>query len=582
MTRHSLLFIFIASIILLLSFSANPPQGRTGGPGESTCASVGCHVGVNIAFDGRIELRGLPEEPETDVSYNLIVDLIVDSGTPARGGFQMMALSDDEVDLGGFSNPGDQSTISFSGNRTYFEHDPAKNFEDSDTLSYTVDFKIDPQFEDQQVIFYAAANLANGSGSSGDRIITLSDTISLKSSADTILTAEFVITPPGCPDGNDGSVKIIPSGGFAPYSFFIEDRTIVHDSCAVFNQLSSGDFLFTIRDANDQEFSQLVNLPTVESDITPPIISCIADTLTITSCTPFSYPIPSATDHCGSTDIELISGKGPNQSFESGIHLEIYEATDQTGNTARCTIVIYNQVILNTELSVNDLKCIGDSLGSVTYNITGSNPPFSVQHSEDLNLDSLPLGEHVLQIIDASGCTNETVITIEDADSLFLEIIDIKQPISASSGDGSIDIEVEGGQKPYTFTWRTEDEIFSNSEDLTLLFPGEYYVEVMDANSCLITSDTIRLDAITNLTDVSVSTSISLYPNPSSTYISVTSTAQTEIQELQFYDVTGQRLMTVQREFETIPVSHLPEGVIYIVITMNNNKKGLSRFLKTL
>ena len=54
--------------IVLLANSANPPDARTGAPGEGTCAGT-CHSGGNQS--GSLELLGLPDVIKADTTYEL-------------------------------------------------------------------------------------------------------------------------------------------------------------------------------------------------------------------------------------------------------------------------------------------------------------------------------------------------------------------------------------------------------------------------------------------------------------------------------------------------------------------------------
>ena len=562
----------LIGLLLWFSFSSNPPQGRTGGPGEATCATAGCHFPINAIINGSVHINGIPDDLVPDDTYRLQLDLVIESGAPVRGGFQMMALSLEEEPVNGFSNADESSTISMSNDRFYFEHNPAKNFGASDTVRYEVDWKVPIDFDSEKIVFYAAANFANGGGSGGDRIITLQDTFNVMSSSN--LTISTSILAPQCPEGDDGKIEISVSGGTAPYQFLWETG----DTTSSLEFIEAGVYAVTVTDASDLEEIVSIVLPDGVDDIAP-TLRCVSDTLNINNCAPFSYPTPSGEDNCSPINIIRIEGRGPGSSFDAGIHDEIYEGSDASGNISRCTITIKNSIELESGIQVNDIACFGDSLGSITISPSGTNAPFEFQIDPIANIDELATGTYMITIIDNSGCALSEVVEITIPDSLLFESIVVAHPRTTSSGDGSIDVTVRGGTPPYSFNWRTEDEDFSSEEDLELLFPGEYILEVTDDNGCNILSDTILLDAITSIVDVDLSESVHVYPNPFQELIDINLNGL-KGKGYWIYRMTGELVKFNHTIPSRIDFSRFPSGPYYLLILLEDGKYVGRKVLK--
>ena len=166
------IFLFIA--IIFIANSGNPPNGRTGAPGDGRCSD--CHGGNN--FDGNVEIDGLPSTIMTGETVSLTVNVNNTDGNAVRAGFQVVALLDsDNSNAGDFSeNSGDLGTQT-SGGREYIEHRGAKNFSNN-VASWT--FEWTAPSEPGDVTLYAAGNIANGGGSSGDAIKFSSFTTSVE------------------------------------------------------------------------------------------------------------------------------------------------------------------------------------------------------------------------------------------------------------------------------------------------------------------------------------------------------------------------------------------------------------------
>ncbi len=578
MTRLQLIVVITLALLLLLSFSSNPPQGRTGGPGERTCASAGCHVSQNASIQGRLELRGLPQTFERGVDYNLSLDMIVVRGTPERAGLQMIALTSSEVNADAFSNPGVSSTVSMTAGRSYFEHDPAKRFDESDTVTYDVTWNYTGDSDDD-IIFYAAANFANGNGAnSGDRIVLLTDTFQVAPTTDFNVTVD--VSNPTCL-GTDGAIQLDVMGGTPPYSFewFADSFILSSDSTDSYSGLPSGSYIYSVLDNEGLTISGEVILQ--EEDITPPVLSCLVDTVTINTCTPLSYPIPTAEDECSPVSITRIAGLGSNQSFPAGITLEVYEASDTSANIAQCTIVINNIIDMMANIDVINIACHDDSTGSVVIDASGGTEPYTFSTlSENQNIDSLTEGRHTIIITDATGCQIQEEVEIRRPQPIFIDIVEVLQPLSTISGDGAIDIDANGGAPPYAYQWRTEDEDFSNDEDLTLLFPGTYYLIVTDSRGCMMTSDSITLDALTFIADIELSEDIDVYPNPTDQRLYVDIGIGIDISSINIIDITGRVVQSTEVIESFLDVSRLTSGVFMVAVQTNQGKIGIKTFVK--
>ena len=160
--------VFFVIGILMLSFSSQQPTGRTGAPGDGLCTD--CHAN-NGSFGADITLSGIPSNPDPNTTYDVTIDVDVTSGSPVRSGFSMVSLdnSNDEQ-AGDWSNPGSGSNLRNANDREYFGHNPAQNFSGGN-VSWEAEWTA-PNLTDD-VTFYIAVNLANGSGTAGERILVM-------------------------------------------------------------------------------------------------------------------------------------------------------------------------------------------------------------------------------------------------------------------------------------------------------------------------------------------------------------------------------------------------------------------------
>lgn len=164
----SLLF---SAFLMLVSFSNNPPNGRTGAPGDGLCTD--CHSPGNPAQDGSIEVTGFPDVISPEMTYTLTVTVKNPNGLAELAGFQMTILDGTDQISGLMVNASDNSTVTAANDREYLEHNPAVDFPGGNEVSWTVDWTAPSGPLESPVFYYAAGNVANGNGeNSGDRIVT--------------------------------------------------------------------------------------------------------------------------------------------------------------------------------------------------------------------------------------------------------------------------------------------------------------------------------------------------------------------------------------------------------------------------
>ena len=84
----------------------------------------------------------------------------------------MTILSPINTRAGDFSNPSENSAISISENRQYWDHDPAQEYPDSNVVKWSVDWTAPDLPSGSTIRYFAAGNIANGNfQNTGDRIV---------------------------------------------------------------------------------------------------------------------------------------------------------------------------------------------------------------------------------------------------------------------------------------------------------------------------------------------------------------------------------------------------------------------------
>lgn len=165
-------FIYLLLSILVVgaffSFSSNPPNGRSGAPGDGLCTD--CHSPGNpLGLDGELILTGFPTAVAPGQTYSISVVVRNDNGIAQRNGFQAVILDESNNNIGDITTSGGNPTTETSGNgREYVEHNPAIDFADNE-VEWTFDWTAPDGNVGEEVTLYIASIVGNGgSGNSND------------------------------------------------------------------------------------------------------------------------------------------------------------------------------------------------------------------------------------------------------------------------------------------------------------------------------------------------------------------------------------------------------------------------------
>lgn len=195
MKRLYTILSLIAATFILISFSSNPPDGKTGAPGDGLC--IECHSPSNPPINGEISVEGFPASISPGESYLLTVVNRNTVGSAVKGGFQMTILGPNNTKAGDLSSASSSSVITTANGRQYFEHNPAQTYPDSNVLKWTVEWTAPMMDPGSVITWYAAGNIANGNfDNTGDRIVSASGNGSIiLSGIDDVTTADPVVFP---------------------------------------------------------------------------------------------------------------------------------------------------------------------------------------------------------------------------------------------------------------------------------------------------------------------------------------------------------------------------------------------------
>lgn len=200
-----------------------------------------------------------------------------------------------------------------------------------------------------------------------------------------------------------------------------------------------------------------------------------------------------ADDANGSIGVSIIEGTEPityawsngttNQTIENAM-AGVYTVTitDATGETMELSGEVKAPAPINISTNITDASCQGQSDGAVITTVEGGVAPYTYSWSNGAtteNLEGVSGGYYVLTVTDTNGCEAKATAIVEN--TVFIDINGIITNSGCSVNNGAVDVTVEGGEAPYTYSWSNG----SDSEDLSGLAAGSYRLTATDANGCL-------------------------------------------------------------------------------------------------
>lgn len=208
-------------------------------------------------------------------------------------------------------------------------------------------------------------------------------------------------------------------------------------------------------------------------------------------------------------------------------------ATDANGCMDTTEIFLGEPTDLSLTLTSVNVSCYGDDNGSITANPSGGTPispsgTYTYLWSDGQTTQtatSLAQGIYEVVVTDANGCviTSSNVLITQPTSELIVTADSTDE--TCVMDDGTAIANVFGGTTPYSYAWSNGQ----TSQTIASLSPGNYTVDVTDANGCMLSASTVvnAFDAIflpsftaqfTDTICLGDNVTISVVDNPNFTY----------------------------------------------------------------
>lgn len=183
---------------------------------------------------------------------------------------------------------------------------------------------------------------------------------------------------------------------------------------------------------------------------------------------------------------------GPLWSYSDTLAQTSYDWFDQTWalegfSSYRENPFVMKAKPLTSSVSVTNVSCYGNNTGAIDLSTQAVSPanPYTYTWTNGAttqDVSNLPAGSYQVEIRDAHDCPlyNGGVI-LQPADSVSISALPIDKLCNSGANTGSIDINVNGGTSPYTYSWSSGQ----TTQDISSLNAGSYTVTVTDGAGCI-------------------------------------------------------------------------------------------------
>ena len=284
-----------------------------------------------------------------------------------------------------------------------------------------------------------------------------------------------------CFGSSNGSVWTKASGGTTPYSYSWNDPlTSNTDSLS---NMEAGVYTVVTTDFNGCEVIDSASV--VEPTL---LTSSITDTSHV-AC--FCTGVATVTPTGGTAPYSYSWNDPVNQTDSIAVNLcaANYEVvvTDANGCTDTSYVSIRDTSGFVTDIVDSTMiECFGICNGSALARAENGVQPYNFiwdddSFTNDSLVNDLCSGTYTVTISDAIGCTHIQSVTITEADSLELALVDTNVSCNGAC-DGSARVLMTGGTPPYYYQWN--DDSNSSTAYVESLCLGNYVISVTDSNGC--------------------------------------------------------------------------------------------------
>ena len=247
--------------------------------------------------------------------------------------------------------------------------------------------------------------------------------------------------------------------------------------------------------------------------------------------------------------------------------------TDDLGCQKVETVVLSDPNSPSLSTQGSSVTCGDDSTGTVSVNITGGTPTYSIlwsNNSTGTSASNLPSGTYQVQVVDGAGCISFANATVTGPDPI-VAILQANYDLNNICNNDIFITSLTGGTPPFTYLW--DDPNAQTSASATGLCNRAYNVDITDANSCTKKFSIIIYNPKTGLNEVANIDWLNLYPNPTSGLLNIEISKVLKNASIKVLNIEGkviENFHNIKSSIFQIDLSNQAPGSYFISIQAEN------------
>jgi gliding motility-associated-like protein len=285
-----------------------------------------------------------------------------------------------------------------------------------------------------------------------------------------------------CNGANNGSIQLLPSGGWGAYTYAWSSGQQVQ----IISGLAAGIFTGSVTDMKGctVSISDTIHNPTAITDVV---------NATAVTCAGASNGTAVVHANGGTTPYTYLWSNFSIDSTTTGLSGGIYYIiiTDANGCQKRDSTTVAEGLPLVLSDSTGQTNCTGVNNSSIHIIVSGGSGTYtytwSPAGSHTADTTNVASGTYSVTVVDGNGCSAVTVVVVNNIAALNESHV-VTDPTCNGASNGSINLIVTGGTLPYTYTWQGG---VSSGPNLSFASAGTYHVTVTDAHGCSVVDSVV-------------------------------------------------------------------------------------------